>query len=50
MAQQVQVVARITDVKFKSLDRVFNGLTAMTTLSAIMVTALAYVQLMNPGP
>jgi hypothetical protein len=49
-AQHVQVVARVTDAKFKSLDRVYNGLTAMTSLSAIMVTVLAYFRLMNPGP
>lgn len=46
-AQHVQVVARVTDVKFKALDRVFNGLTAMTSLSAIMVTVLAYYRLVN---
>ena len=48
-AQHVQVVARVTDAKFKSLDRVYNGLTAMTSLSAIMVTVLAYFRLMSPG-
>lgn len=46
-ALHVQVVARVTEVKFKALDRVYNGLTAMTALSAIMVTALAYYRLMN---
>lgn len=46
-AAHVQVVARVTDVKFKSLDRVYNGLTAMTALSAVMVTVLAYLQLMS---
>jgi hypothetical protein len=46
-AHHVQVVARVTDVKFKALDRVYNGLTAMTALSALMVTLLAYYRLMN---
>jgi hypothetical protein len=46
-ANHVQVVARVTDVKFKALDRVYNGLTAMTALSALMVTLLAYYRLMN---
>jgi hypothetical protein len=46
-AQHVQVVARVTDVKFKSLDRVYNGLTAMTSLSAIMVTVVAYFRLVS---
>jgi hypothetical protein len=46
-ARHEQVVARVTDVKFKALDRVYNGLTAMTALSAIMVTLLAYFRLMN---
>jgi len=46
-SQHVQVVARVTDVKFKSLDRVYNGLTAMTSLSAIMVTVLAYFRLVS---
>jgi hypothetical protein len=39
------VVARVTDAKFKSLERVYNGLTAMTALSAIMVTVVAYLQM-----
>ena len=46
-ANHVQVVARVTDVKFRALDRVYNGLTAMTALSAIMVTVLAYYRLMS---
>jgi hypothetical protein len=46
-AQHVQVVARVTDAKFKALDRVYNGLTAMTSLSAVMVTVLAYLRLMS---
>jgi hypothetical protein len=46
-AEHVQVVARVTDRKFKALDRVYNGLTAMTALSAIMVTVLAYYRLMG---
>ena len=46
-AQHVQMVARVTDVKFKALDRVYNGLTAMTSLSAVMVTVLAYLRIMN---
>jgi len=46
-AKHVQVVARVTDVKFKSLDRVYNGLTAMTSLSAVMVTVVAYLGLMK---
>lgn len=40
-AQHVQVVARVTDAKFKALERVYSGLTAMTTLSAIMVVGIA---------
>ena len=46
-ANHVQVVARVTDVKFRALDRVYTGLTAMTALSAIMVTVLAYYRLMS---
>jgi hypothetical protein len=46
-AHHVQVVARVSEVKFKALDRVYNGLTAMTALSAIMVTLLAYYRLMS---
>jgi hypothetical protein len=46
-AQHIQVVARVTDAKFKSLGRVYNGLTAMTALSAIMVSVLAYFQMMG---
>jgi len=46
-AQHVQVVARVTDVKFKALDRVYNGLTAMTSLSAVMITVLAYLRIMG---
>jgi hypothetical protein len=46
-AKHVQVVARVSDAKFKALDRVYNGLTAMTSLSAVMVTVLAYLRLMN---
>ena len=46
-AQHVQVVARVTDRKFKALDRVYNGLTAMTSLSAIMITVLAYLRIMG---
>ena len=49
-AQHVQVVARVTDMKFKSLNRVYHGLTAMTSLSAIMVTVLAYYGIVSPGP
>lgn len=46
-AQHVQVVARVSDAKFKSLNRVYHGLTAMTVLSALMVTALAYFRMMG---
>ena len=46
-AHHVQVVARVTDAKFQALNRVYNGLTAMTALSAIMVTVLAYARLMQ---
>jgi hypothetical protein len=46
-AQHVQVVARVTDAKFKSLERVYNGLTAMTALSALMVTGVAYFMMMG---
>ena len=46
-AEHIQVVARVTDRKFRALDRVYNGLTAMTALSAIMVTVLAYYRLMG---
>lgn len=46
-AEHVQVVARVTDAKFKALERVYNGLTAMTTLSAIMVTVIAIYRLLN---
>ncbi len=46
-AQHVQVLARISDVKFRALDRVYNGLMAMTGLSALMVLVLAYYRLMN---
>lgn len=46
-ANHVQVVARVTDAKFRALDRVYNGLTAMTALSATMVTVLAYSRLMQ---
>ena len=46
-AQHIQVVARVTDAKFKSLERVYNGLTAMTALSAIMVTVVAYFRIMG---
>ena len=46
-AQHVQVVARVTDAKFKALERVYNGLTAMTTLSAIMVVGIAVFRLIN---
>ena len=46
-AQHVQVVARVTDAKFKSLERVYNGLTAMTALSALMVTGIAYFMMMG---
>jgi hypothetical protein len=46
-ARHVQTVARVSDAKFKALDRVYNGLTAMTALSAIMVTVLAFYRLMN---
>jgi hypothetical protein len=46
-AQHVQVVARVTDAKFKALDRVYNGLTAMTSLSAIMVTGIALYRLIS---
>ena len=42
-----QVDARVTDAKFQALNRVYNGLTAMTALSAIMVTVLAYARLMQ---
>lgn len=40
-AEHVQVVGRVTDAKFKALERVYNGLTAMTALSAVMVILLA---------
>jgi hypothetical protein len=46
-AQHVQVVARVTDAKFKALERVYNGLTAMTSLSAIMVTGVALYRLIS---
>lgn len=46
-AGHVQVVAKVTDAKFKALERVYNGLTAMTALSAIMVTLLAYSRLLQ---
>ena len=46
-AQHVQVVARVSDRKFKALDRVYNGLTAMTSLSAIIDTVLAYLRIMG---
>jgi hypothetical protein len=46
-ARHVQVVARVSDAKFKALDRVYNGLTAMTALSAIMMVVLAYIRLMS---
>ena len=46
-AQHVQVVARVTDAKFKSLERVYNGLTAMTSLSAVMITVVAYLRIMG---
>ena len=46
-AQHIQIVARVTDAKFKSLERVYNGLTAMTALSAVMVTVVAYFQMMG---
>lgn len=46
-AQHVQVVARVTDAKFKALERVYNGLTAMTSLSAIMVTGVAIYRLIS---
>jgi len=41
-AEHVQVVGRVTDAKFKALERVYNGLTAMTALSAVMVIVLAF--------
>jgi hypothetical protein len=46
-AQHVQVVARVTDAKFKALERVYNGLTAMTSLSAFMVTGIAIYRLIG---
>lgn len=46
-AEHVQVVARVTDQKFKALDRVYNGLTAMTALSAVMVVVLAYYRMIS---
>ena len=46
-AQHLQVVARVTDAKYKSLDRVYNGLTAMTSLSAVMVTVVAFLRLIG---
>jgi len=46
-AQHVQVVARVTDAKFKALNRVYNGLTAMTTLSALMVIGVALYRLIG---
>jgi len=42
-----QVVARVRDAKFKALERVYNGLTAMTSLSAIMVTGVALYRLFS---
>ena len=46
-AQHVQVVARVSEAKFKALDRVYNGLTAMTSLSAVMVTGVAIYRLFS---
>lgn len=40
-SEHVQIVGRVTDAKFKALERVYNGLTAMTALSAVMVIVLA---------
>ena len=44
-AEHVQVVGRVTDAKFKALERVYNGLTAMTALSATMFIVLAFYYL-----
>jgi hypothetical protein len=44
-SEHVQVVGRVTDAKFKTLEGVYNGLTAMTALSAAMVVVLAYYYL-----
>jgi len=42
-----QVVARVTDAKFKALERLYNGLTAMTSLSAVMVAGVALYRLIS---
>lgn len=44
-SEHVQVVGKVTDAKFKALERVYNGLTAMTALSAVMVIVLAFFYL-----
>ncbi|HWI20681.1 MAG TPA: hypothetical protein VNT81_23155, partial [Vicinamibacterales bacterium] len=44
-SEHVQVVGRVTDAKFKTLERVYHGLTAMTVLSASMLIVLAYFYL-----
>jgi hypothetical protein len=44
-AEHVQVMGRVTDAKFKALEGVYNGLTAMTALSALMVIALSFFYL-----
>lgn len=45
IALHVQILARLSDVKFRALDRVYKGLLALTLLSAGLVTVLAYYSL-----
>jgi hypothetical protein len=47
IALHVQVLSRINDAKFRSLDRVFKGLLALTGLTAVMVSAVAYFVIMR---
>jgi hypothetical protein len=47
IALHVQVLARLNDLKFRALDRVYKGLLALTCLTAGIVSAIAYFGLVR---
>jgi hypothetical protein len=47
IALHIQVLARLNDLKFRALDRVYRGLLALTCLTAGIVSAIAYFALVR---
>jgi hypothetical protein len=45
VATHVHVLARVNDIKFVALDRLFRGLVALAALTAILVTVVAAISL-----